>query len=91
MVTRGRYDTKDYTFVIKVPGRDWTLDPGNMAVWTEWEAKLAPRAGSARTYDPPPRWSDGRLDGDDTPPPLQRDMRKAVNSNHWQQYRDSLP
>ena len=39
------YDTKDYTFVIKVPGRDWTLDPGSVAVWQEWEAKLTPMIG----------------------------------------------
>jgi len=38
-------DGKDFTFVIKVPGRDWVLDPGSMALWQEWEAKLSPMIG----------------------------------------------
>ena len=38
-------DKKDFTFTIKVPGRDWVLDPGSMAVWQEWEAKLRPMLG----------------------------------------------
>lgn len=38
-------DRKDYTFVIRVPGRDWTLDPGSLAFWQEWEAKLKPMIG----------------------------------------------
>ena len=35
-------DRKDFTFCIKVPGRDWVLDPGGLAQWQEWEAKLRP-------------------------------------------------
>ena len=38
-------DRKDFTFVIKVPGRDWTLDPGSQALWLEWESKLRPQIG----------------------------------------------
>ena len=26
-------DSKDFTFIIKVPGRDWVLDPGSAAAW----------------------------------------------------------
>jgi len=33
-------DKKDFSFIIRVPGRDWVLDPGSMAAWQEWEAKL---------------------------------------------------
>lgn len=39
-------DLKDFSFIIKVPGRDWILDPGNMASWTEWESKLRPMLAS---------------------------------------------
>ena len=39
-------DRKDFTFVIKVPGRDWTLDPGSLSAWQEWEAKLQPMVGA---------------------------------------------
>ena len=35
-------DGKDFTFVIKVPGRDWVLDPGSEAAYQMWEAKLRP-------------------------------------------------
>jgi len=35
-------DRKDYTFIIRVPGRDWVLDPGSEAAWEEWESKLRP-------------------------------------------------
>ena len=35
-------DHKDFSFVIRVPGRDWVLDPGSQALWLEWEAKLRP-------------------------------------------------
>ena len=35
----------DFTFIIKVPGRDWTLDPGNLQAWQEWEQKLLPMLG----------------------------------------------
>ena len=35
-------DRKDYSFIIKVPGRDWVLDPGSEAAWEEWESKLRP-------------------------------------------------
>jgi len=35
----------DFTFIIKVPGRDWTLDPGSQVLWQEWEAKLQPMIG----------------------------------------------
>jgi len=35
-------DKKDFTFIIKVPGRDWVLDPGSQAAWEEWERKLRP-------------------------------------------------
>ena len=38
-------DGKDFTFIIKVPGRDWTLDATSMGVWTEWEQRLAPMIG----------------------------------------------
>ena len=38
-------DRKDFTFVIRVPGRDWTLDPGSLATWHEWEEKLRPMIG----------------------------------------------
>ena len=38
-------DRKDFTFVIKVPGRDWVLDPMSAAFWEEWEAKLRPMVG----------------------------------------------
>ena len=38
-------DRKDFTFAIKVPGRDWVLDPGSMAAWQEWEEKLLPMLG----------------------------------------------
>ena len=38
-------DRKDFTFVIKVPGRDWILDPMSQSMWLEWEAKLAPMIG----------------------------------------------
>ena len=38
-------DRKDFTYVIKVPGRDWTLDPGSLSLWQEWESKLAPMIG----------------------------------------------
>jgi hypothetical protein len=38
-------DRKDFTFVVKVPGRDWTLDPGSKALWEEWEARLGPMIG----------------------------------------------
>ena len=39
-------DRKDFTFVIKVPERDWVLDPGSLAQWQEWEAKLRPMVTS---------------------------------------------
>ncbi len=42
-------DRKDYTFVIKEKGRDWILDPGTMAQWQEWEAKLRPMVGAPRS------------------------------------------
>ena len=35
-------DRKDFTFCIKVPGRDWVLDPGGLAQYQEWESKLRP-------------------------------------------------
>merc|ERR1719291_965622 len=35
-------DKKDFTFIIKVPGRDWVLDPGTQAAWEEWDQKLRP-------------------------------------------------
>ena len=35
-------DRKDFSFCIKVPGRDWVLDPGGLAQFQEWEAKLKP-------------------------------------------------
>jgi len=35
-------DGKDFTFIIKVPGRDWILDPGSQAAWEDWESKLRP-------------------------------------------------
>ena len=35
-------DRKDFTFIIKVPGRDWVLDPSSQAAWEEWEKKLRP-------------------------------------------------
>ena len=38
-------DSKDFTFVIKVPGRDWVLDPGSEAAYQMWEAKLRPMLG----------------------------------------------
>ena len=38
-------DSKDFTFVIKVPGRDFVLDPGSEAAYQEWEAKLRPMLG----------------------------------------------
>ena len=38
-------DRKDFSFCIKVPGRDWVLDPGSLAQWQEWEAKLRPMVG----------------------------------------------
>ena len=38
-------DRKDFTFVIKVPGRDWTLDPGSASLYEEWEGKLRPMIG----------------------------------------------
>ena len=38
-------DRKDFSFVIKVPGRDWVLDPGSEAALQEWEAKLRPMLG----------------------------------------------
>jgi hypothetical protein len=38
-------DRKDFTFVIKAPGRDWVLDPGSAALWQEWESKLRPMIG----------------------------------------------
>ena len=33
-------DKKDFSFMIKVPDRDWTLDPGTEAAWEEWKAQL---------------------------------------------------
>ena len=39
-------DKKDFTFVIKVPGRDWVLDPGSEAAWIEWSGKLRPMLDS---------------------------------------------
>ena len=38
-------DKKDFTLVIKVPGRDWILDPGSEAAFEEWESKLRPMLG----------------------------------------------
>ncbi len=38
-------DRKDYAFVIRVPGRDWVLDPGTMAAWHEWEGHLRKMLG----------------------------------------------
>ena len=38
-------DKKDFTFVIKVPGRDWILNPGSEAAWQEWDTKLKPMLG----------------------------------------------
>jgi len=35
-------DKKDFSFVIKEKGRDWTLDPTSEAQWNEWESKLRP-------------------------------------------------
>eukprot|EP00965_Chrysotila_dentata_P150321 4965019-Pleurochrysis_carterae.AAC.4 len=35
-------DQKDFSFCIKVPGRDWVMDPGSRAAWEEWESKLRP-------------------------------------------------
>jgi len=35
-------DKKDFSFVIKEKGRDWTLDPTSEAQWNEWEGKLRP-------------------------------------------------
>jgi len=35
-------DKKDFTFIIKVPGRDWILDPLTQSAWEEWESKLRP-------------------------------------------------
>lgn len=40
-------DKKDFTFIIKVPGRDWVLDPGSQAAWEEWESKLRPMVGGS--------------------------------------------
>jgi len=38
-------DKKDFTFIIKVPGRDWVLKPDSQTSWEEWEAKLRPMLG----------------------------------------------
>ena len=35
-------DKKDFSFNIKQPDRTWTLDPGSLTAWEEWEAKLRP-------------------------------------------------
>ena len=35
-------DKKDFTFIIKVPGRDWVLNPGTQGSFEEWDSKLRP-------------------------------------------------
>ena len=38
-------DKKDFTFIIKVPGRDWILNPGTQGSFEEWDSKLRPMLG----------------------------------------------
>ena len=40
-ITDSLYD-EHVTFIIKVPSRDWVLDPGSQAGWEDWESKLRP-------------------------------------------------
>ena len=40
-------DKKDFSFVMRVPGRDWVLDPGSGTAWAEWDAALRPMLSPA--------------------------------------------